>query len=844
MASDLKRVGLVFNSDGSTDFVKSLKNVNASLQENYQNFKLVQAQYDENTSSSQKLVDKMDYLSNAYEIQENKVRVLREELKALEEAENRDEVAITKKRTSLKAAEAQLSRYNLQLKEVSKQVKLGTANIKDFAKNVKEAGDKISETGQKATILTAGIAAVGTVASSTSMSLESATNRYLTATGESASETERFKNILENIHNKNYGTDYIDVANKMALVKQQLSDINDSDLQMIVENAYLLEDAFGIDFNEAIRGVTGLIKNMGLSADEAFNYIVVGAQNGLNKSGELGDNLAEYTQIWGQAGFNAKEMFTILENGLNSGAYNLDKINDFVKEFAISLSDGRIKDNLSSFSNNTKKIFKNWEKGQATTKDVFFSVISDLENMKNKQDALTLASNTWSSLGEDNAMDIITSLNNVATTYDDVADSAVEAQDTLYGGNEAKVESMKRKVQTSFASVGDTLMTNILPFLESMSSGLESLMNKFDGLDKKTKDVIIVIGLLAACIGPLLIALGAVSKSMSNIILLLTNENLVMGLNIIKKGALVLATNALKLAQMGLNGVLTVGKLAIMGVSAALSFLAANPIVLVISLVAALVAGLIYLWNTNDNFKNSVIEGWTFIQNLMISFDEFLTGIFQTDWTNSFGILGEVLNVFFANVSNFYNSIKMIFQGIINLVKGVFTGDWKLAWKGVLSIFSGVFNKLLSIAKIPLNGIIGFLNILISGINILIKGINKIKIKVPDWIPGDWGGKELGFNIKQIGKIAYLAEGGTLLNGAAVVAEAGPELLLQQGSKTKVIPLTQDSKVSKLNDFNNDSNKGFNPTININNYSKYIGPADNARQVRNELKRLILQEKR
>ena len=61
MASDLKKVGLVFNADGTTDFLKSLNSVNASLKENYQDFKNVQTQYDKNTSSSQKLIDKQNY---------------------------------------------------------------------------------------------------------------------------------------------------------------------------------------------------------------------------------------------------------------------------------------------------------------------------------------------------------------------------------------------------------------------------------------------------------------------------------------------------------------------------------------------------------------------------------------------------------------------------------------------------------------------------------------------------------------------------------------------------------------------------------------------------------------
>lgn len=81
--------------------------------------------------------------------------------------------------------------------------------------------------------------------------------------------------------------------------------------------------------------------------------------------------MAEYSQIWEQAGFSAEEMFSILQNGLDSGAYNLDKVNDFVKEFTISLSDGRIEENLDSFSLGTQNIFNEWKMGMRHKKTFF-----------------------------------------------------------------------------------------------------------------------------------------------------------------------------------------------------------------------------------------------------------------------------------------------------------------------------------------------------------------------------------------------------------------------------------------------------------------------------------------
>lgn len=844
MASDLKKVGLVFNADGTTDFLKSLNSVNASLKENYQDFKNVQTQYDKNTSSSQKLIDKQNYLTSAYELQKNKVVILREELIELENSENRNEVAITKKRTALKSAENQLNKYGMQLKEVSKQVELGTADLKEYSKKIKETGEKLTEAGKKASVLSAGIVGIDVAAAKSAMSLETAVNKFLASTGKSVDQTKELEQVLKNIHDNGYGDSYSDISDKMSLVLQNLGDISNTDLQNITEQAYLLENVFGMDFSETLRGVNALMVNMGLTADQAFDYLVVGAQSGLNKTGELADNIAEYSQIWSQAGFSAKEMFSILDNGLSSGAYNLDKVNDFVKEFTISLSDGRIEKNLSSFSTGTKKLFREFQKGKATAKDVFYSVIGDLENMENKQQALTLASTVWSALGEDNALKIITSLNDVNTMYTDVTGAATDATNQMYDGMEAKLSQIKNKFENSFAGLGQRILESLLPHLEKMADSLQKAIEWFDGLDNGTKDTIVTIGLLVASIGPLLLVMGKLASSVSSIINLFTNETIAMGLNAIKKGVLATATTSLKLAQAGLNGVMALGKIAISGVSTALNFLAANPIILVIAAVAALVAGLIYLWNTNEDFKNAIISGWTYIQNLFTSVDEFITGIFQTDWTNSFGIVGNILNAFLANCENYYNAIKQIFSGVIDFVKGVFTGDWELALNGIKNIFSGIFNSFLAIAKAPLNGVIGLLNIVIDGLNFLISGLNKVSFNVPDWVP-KIGGKKLGINIKKIGKIPYLANGGTLLNGAAVVAEAGPELLVQQNNQTKVIPLNSHSKNTPYeNNLNDDKNVEFNPTININNYSKYVGPADTARQTRNEMRKLIWKLKR
>lgn len=131
MADDLKRVGLVFKADGTADFKKTLAQVNTVVQENRNAFNLAKAAWDESTSSMDKLKDRQEYLTKQTETYSDKVSVLRQELVQLESAEKRDEQAIRKKQNQLTQAQISLTKYQKGLEDVTHQLETGAGAADD-----------------------------------------------------------------------------------------------------------------------------------------------------------------------------------------------------------------------------------------------------------------------------------------------------------------------------------------------------------------------------------------------------------------------------------------------------------------------------------------------------------------------------------------------------------------------------------------------------------------------------------------------------------------------------------------------------------------------------------------
>lgn len=158
-------------------------------------------------------------------------------------------------------------------------------------------------------------------------------------------------------------------------------------------------------------------------------------------------------------------------------------------------------------------------------------------------------------------------------------------------------------------------------------------------------------------------------------------------------------------------------------------------------------------WAENgEDIKQTVQTVFDFIKLVVDTVLPYVVDIFKTTW-NTIGVVIE--------------SIIDIVSGVIKILKGIFTGDWKLVWEGAKQIVVGIIDGVTGIVK-------GGINLVIGAINNFIKGLNKIKFDVPDWVPG-LGGKNFGINIPLIPKLATGTD--WFEGGVAIVGEQGPELV-------------------------------------------------------------------
>ena len=368
-----------------------------------------------------------------------------------------------------------------QLEEMNQTLTGGA--MMQAAEQLQAVGEKIKDLGEKA--------------SETFLEFDDATVKATTYFDETGKAAEQTTNVIKKVYADGVGESMDSVADAVIAVKKNLQNLDETTLTNTTEQALTLDSLYGIDMNETLRGVNSLMSNFGMTAQEALDYIVAGTQNGLDKTDELGDNLAEYAGKFSQAGYSAQEYFQLLQNGLNGGAYNLDKVNDAINEVTTRLADGTIADALGSYSGKTQDVFKAWQEGKATQKDVIDSIVEDITNCQNQQEQLNMAATAFGTMAEDGSMKFITSISTVGDTYNDVSDAAKNMFDNSTTESQ-KLESNMRQLQETLMPLGEMLVNLANQILPPLVSTIQKLTDFFGSLPEPVQNFVLILGGLIA----------------------------------------------------------------------------------------------------------------------------------------------------------------------------------------------------------------------------------------------------------------------------------------------------------------------------------------------------------
>lgn len=619
-----------------------------------------------------------------------------------------------------------LGKLDPSVQKVMGQAQKAASKTGDAIGKALSAGFKVGVAAAGA--LTTALVKIGT-------EYQSATGQISAATGATGAELESLQGVMENVYGNNYGDSMADVADAVATVSQQMKGLSDGELQSVTEGAFALRDVFRYDVAESVRAANALVNNFGISGDDAMNLIAAGAQNGLDFSGELLDTISEYSVQFAKVGIDADQMFQIMQAGADSGAWNLDKVGDAIKEMSIRVVDGSetTAAGFEAIGMDADIMAQKFAAGGETAQQAFQETIQALAGMEDPVQQNIAGVNLFGTMWEDLGPEVVEQLASIT-------DEAYAAGDELQKMQEVKYDNLGDALK----GLGRQLEVELLPLANELTSFLTDILQEvnFDGLAEGIAEAFSAV---QAVVGPLL------SPVMDLVSQLFSGDTF----------------SQLGSVLAGLSGPLQSLTQYLQPIIGAFLQMAQNVFPVFVA-VGQTVAG-------------AISQIFQALSPLMAPLQQLAMFIFPAI-SAVLGAVGQafinLVNMVMPPITGLISFLMPAFQGlltilqnVINFITNIFTANWSAAWQNVTNIFGTIWGGIVGLVKGPINAVIGIINSAIGA-------INSISVTIPDWVPLV-GGQTLGFNIPQI---PMLATGGTIERPMLAVVGDAPETIVPHGN--------------------------------------------------------------
>ena len=610
------------------------------------------------------------------------------------------------------------------LEEQANQSATALQKIGATGEKLQTVGNKISSVGQKLLPVTGVVTGLGTAAVKTAADFDSAMSRVAAVSGATGSDFDSLRDKAREMGAKTKfsATEAADAMNYMAMAGWKTEDMLSG-----IEGVMYLAAASGEDLATTSDIVTDALTAFGLTAADSGHFadvLAAASSNANTNVSMMGETFKYCAPVAGALGFSVEDTAEAIGLMGNAGI-KASQAGTSMRSIMTNLT-GDVK--LSGAAIGDVTIATTNADGSMRS---LSAILADCRVAFAGMTEAEKANNAEALVGK-NAMSGFLALMNAAPediekvsgAVNDCKDAAKNMADTMQDNLEGQLTILKSQLQELAISFGDLLM----PAVWSIVSGLQGMVDVLNAMPDGVKRVIMIVALLAAALGPVLIIIGKTLSAIGTIM-----------------------TWAPKLA-----GAIS----AVKGAFAALSAtMMANPIAIVIAAIAALVAAFIYLWNTNEEFRQFWIRLWNEIKEVAVQVWTAVSQFLVSAWNGIRNTAVAVWNGIRDFFSGLWAGIKTLFTTVVTAISTFLVGAWNgiratvmavwnaisaflgSVWNGIKSVITNVVNGIRTFLQTSWNGIRGTVNSVWNGIrNTISSVVNGIKNTVSGAFNAMWFG--------------------------------------------------------------------------------------------------------